>query len=222
MIVRALSFYKTTVGKKAMVAVTGIILFGFLIGHMLGNLQIFMGQQVFDHYAEFLKSKPGLLYVARLVLLSALVLHIACIVQLFLRNRRSRAIGYRKYKPIIAGIPSRSMFITGPAILVFLVYHLLHFTVGTFHSTAPNFNHEAVYQNVVTDFSHPAIAVIYIVAMFVIGFHLLHGVWSLFQTLGLNHPRYNAWRKVLSAVVATVLFVGFVLIPLAVLTGLVS
>jgi succinate dehydrogenase / fumarate reductase, cytochrome b subunit len=216
---RALTFYSTSLGKKVVMAVTGLILFGFVIGHVLGNLQVFLGAGPMNAYAALLKANAGLLWTVRLGLLAAVVLHIVAAVQLTRMSQRSRPEGYH-YKDVIqADYAARTMRWSGPIIAVFVVYHLLHFTTGSVH---PRFDVHDVYRNVIIGFSVWPVAVFYIIAMVALGFHLWHGIWSMFQSLGLNNPKTDAiWHRL--AVVATLaIVIGFISIPLAVLAGLIS
>src|SRR2546422_2829427 len=187
-LMRVARFYESTIGKKAVMAVTGLLLFGFLIAHMLGNLQIFLGPAVMNHYAERLHGNPGLLWTARTILLMAVVLHIWASIQLYLLKKEARPIGYVKYKPIHSSWASRSMMLSGLIIAAFVVFHLLHLTTGTIH---PRFIPLHAYENLVNGFLVIPFALAYIVAMIFIGFHLSHGAWSMFQSVGFSHPRYT-------------------------------
>jgi succinate dehydrogenase / fumarate reductase cytochrome b subunit len=210
--------YTTTVGKKILMAVTGIILVLYVIAHMLGNLQIYIGAEQIDAYARFLHSKPALLWVARSVLLFCLAVHTLAAVQLWLRNRASRPVKYRVFRPPSVDLAARTMVWSGPIVLAFVVYHILHFTTGDAH---PQFEELAPFHNVVTAFAVWWVAAIYIVANLVLAFHLYHGVWSLFQSLGWDHPRWGYLRRILAAAVAVVVGTANISIPLAVLAGVV-
>jgi succinate dehydrogenase / fumarate reductase cytochrome b subunit len=210
--------YETTVGKKALMAATGVILFGFVVVHLLGNLQIFQGPEKLNGYSEFLRRTGALLWVARAVLLFSVGVHILAAVQLTLRNWRARPHGYAKRRYREADYAARTMVWSGPIIAAFVVYHLLHLTLGTAH---PSFDPADVYGNVVTAFRAWPVALVYIVANALLAFHLYHGLWSLFQSLGLNHPDYNGWRRVVAAASAVAIGVGNITIPVAVLTGMV-
>jgi len=217
-LMRVARFYESTIGKKAVMAVTGLILFGFLIAHMLGNLQIFLGPAVMNHYAETLHGNPALLWTVRCVLLISVILHIWSSVQLSLIKKEARPIGYQVYKPLYSSWASRTMMLSGPIIAGFVVLHLLHLTTGTIH---PNFVPLHAYENLVTGFAVVPFALIYIAVMIFIGFHLSHGAWSMFQSVGFSHPRYTPLIKKVAAVVAWVLIAGFISVPVGVLTGLV-
>ena len=210
-------FYESTIGKKAVMAATGLILFGFLIAHMLGNLQIFLGRAVMNHYAETLHGNPGLLWTARTILLVSVVLHIWASIPLALLKKKARPVAYVKRANVQSSFASRTMMWSGPIIAAFVVFHLLHLTTGTLH---PNFAKLDAYNNLVTGFKVIPAAIAYIVAMVLIGMHLSHGIWSMFQSVGICHPRYTPMVKKFAAVVSWILVAGFVSVPVAVLTGL--
>ena len=217
-LMRVARFYESTIGKKAVMALTGLVLFGFLIAHMLGNLQIFLGPAVMNHYAETLHGNPAVLWTVRTVLLISVVLHIWSSVQLSLIKKEARPIAYVKYKPVQSSWASRTMMLSGPIIAAFVVFHLLHLTTGTVHS---HFVPLHAYENLVNGFLVVPFALMYIAAMVFIGFHLSHGAWSMFQSVGFSHPRYTPVIRRLAAVVAWVLIAGFISVPVAVLAGLV-
>lgn len=216
---KILGVYGTTIGKKVLMAVTGVVLFGFVVGHMVGNLQLYMGAEQLNHYAEFLQSKTALLWGVRLVLLFCVSVHILAAVQLWLRNRAARPVKYRVFNPPAVDYAARTMIWSGPIIAVFIVYHLLHFTVGTAHS---EFVRGDVYRNVVVGFSDPLVAGVYILANILLAVHLYHGLWSLFQTLGWDHPQLSPLRRVVAVVFAALIGAGNVSMPLAVLAGIVK
>ena len=210
------TFIGSTVGRKLVVAVTGIMLFGYLVLHVLGNMQIFAGPTRIDHYAELLRTSPPLLWGARIVLLAAVVVHIWLTVLLTLENRGARP-RYRGQVYRETDVASRIMIWSGLVLLAFIVFHILDLTVGTVN---PGFRAGHVFDNVIASLSRLPVAVFYLVAVTLLGFHLYHALWSLFQTLGLNHPRYNRWRRVFSVVFAVLVATGFASIPLAVMAGL--
>jgi succinate dehydrogenase / fumarate reductase cytochrome b subunit len=199
-------------------AVSGLILFGFLIAHMLGNLQVFLGREVMNHYAETLRANPPLLWTARIILLVMVVLHVWASIQLALLKKEARPVGYVKAGNVQASYASRTMLWSGPIILVFVIFHLLHLTTGTVH---PNFVALDAYDNVVNGFLVIPVSISYIVAMILVGMHLSHGVWSMFQSLGFSHPRYTPMIKTFASVFSWVLIAGFISVPIAVLAGLV-
>lgn len=222
---RAAAFYESVIGKKVVMAVTGFILFGFVLAHMLANLQVFVpvgpdGIQALDRYAEHLRDFPPLLWGARVVLLGSVILHIVAAWQLTILNKfEARASRYIKHTSVASNYASRTMVWSGPIIFFYIIYHLLDMTFGTVH---PDFHPGKVFQNVVTGFQNPVVAIFYVVANVLLAFHLYHGVWSMFQTLGISHPRYTPILKAASVGFAILIGVGFCSVPLAVLTGIVK
>jgi len=218
---RTYSLFDAKIGKKAIVAVTGIVLFGFVIVHMLGNLQIFLGPEAINSYAASLREVPALLWTARAVLLAAVVLHIVFSIQLTLDANAARPVAYRGRKSVATTYAARTMKFSGPLLAVFILYHLAHFTwPGVAMGDYQHSPHD-VYANVVRGFSVPWVVAIYLVAQVMLGLHLYHGAWSLFQSLGLNHPRYNRLREALPRALAFTVVIGNVVMPLAVLVGIV-
>lgn len=211
-------FYDSSIGKKAVMAVTGLVLFGFLILHMLGNLQVFLGRDVMNHYAETLHANMGLLWTARIVLLVSVLLHTWAAIQLTAVKAAARPIAYVKPGNVQGSAGSRTMMLSGPVIALFVIGHLLHFTTGTIH---PQFVELHAYENVVTGFSNPIVAALYIVAMILVAFHLSHGIWSMFQSIGFSHPRYTPMLKKFAAVFSWLLIAGFISVPIAVVAGMV-
>jgi succinate dehydrogenase / fumarate reductase, cytochrome b subunit len=211
------AFFGSTLGKKVVMAVSGVILVGWIIGHVLGNLLIFRGPVAVNEYAAFLKSNAAFLWGMRVFMLTMVVAHVVAAVQLYRIQRAARPEGYRALKPQASTFSSRSMRIGGFILAVFLVYHILHFTTGHLH---PSFSHTNVYGNMVSAFSIPWVAAIYIVAVAALGLHLFHGVWSVFQSLGINHRSINPARRRLATVIAVAVYIGFTAIPIAVLFGL--
>jgi succinate dehydrogenase / fumarate reductase, cytochrome b subunit len=217
----SMRFWQTTVGKKAIMAVTGVLLFLFVVGHLLGNLQIFEGPEKINKYAVFLRSLPALLWTTRIVLLTSVVLHIWSSFELWLLQREARPIGYVKKVNFSSTYASRTMQWSGPILLAFIIWHLLQFTFGAVHPGAP-FDEHNVYNNVVLGFQVWPVSLFYIIAMSMLCYHLYHGLWSMFQTLGFSHPVYTPILKVLAKLVAIVLAIGYVSIPAAVLAGLIK
>ncbi len=228
---RVVALYRSTVGKKVLMAVSGFIWFGFLIGHMAGNLKAFTGQESFNHYAEFLRHMGEplvpptfLLWVARGLLILALGVHVLMAFQTWGRSRSARQAGYRKEEQLSFSWASRFMRWGGVLILVFIVYHILHMTLGTVHADfrpADASGHYA-YHNLVTGLSNPLVAGFYILAMAAICLHLWHGIWSMMQTLGANHPKYRDFRRPIAVGFALVIFLGFISVPISVLAGILS
>jgi succinate dehydrogenase / fumarate reductase cytochrome b subunit len=216
---KAVRLWDSTNGKKAVMAVSGFILFLFVLGHMLGNLQVFEGPAQFNRYAQLLRTLPEGLWAVRIILLIMVVLHIVAAVQLALRKRTARPIGYAKRKPIGSTYASRTMYWSGPIIFAFIVYHLLDLTSGNLN---PNFIEGDVYHNVIASFSNPFVSAWYIFAMVLLAFHLRHGLWSMFNSLGLTHPRYTPALRRAATFFAVVIFLGFISVPIGVLTGIVK
>jgi len=217
---RAATFFGSSIGKKVVMAATGLVLYGFVIGHMLGNLQIFLGPKAINDYAEFLQHflhGQGI-WLARAGLLVAVVLHVWSAVALTLTNWSARPIGYRDWQARESTYASRTMVWSGPILAAFILYHLAHFTTGSVH---PDFVRGDVFHNVVLGFQNPFASAFYVLAMCALGLHMYHGFWSMLHTLGLSHPRWNPVRLTASLVLAGVVVGGNVSIPLAVLAGLV-
>ena len=210
--------YSSTLGKKILMAVTGIILFGFVVGHMIGNLQLYLGAETLNHYAELLQSNKPFLWTFRLVLLFCVSVHVMAAVQLWLRNRRSRPVKYRVFNPPEVDYAARTMVWSGPIILAFILYHLGDFTIGCTHH---DFVRGDVYHNVVSSFQVWWVAAIYILANLMLAIHLYHGLWSLFQTFGWDHPRFGGVRRWIAIAFALLIGAGNISMPLAVLTGVV-
>ena len=214
---RAARFWDSANGKKAVMAVTGAMMFGFVLLHMAGNLQIFEGPDQFNKSAQLLRTLPEALWAARFVLLAAVTAHTVAAVQLALRNRRARPVAYSKKEAIASTYASRTMYWSGPIVLAFVIYHLLHFTFGL--TGVPEFIEGDVYHNVVNGFQNPLIAAWYVLAMLLLCLHLHHGISSMFQTLGIGHPRYTPWFKKAAALLAVVIFLGFISVPVGVVLG---
>jgi succinate dehydrogenase / fumarate reductase, cytochrome b subunit len=220
-----LTLYDTTIGKKVVMALTGFVLYGFVMVHMIGNLKVFSGPEKINAYGVFLREVGGpifseefLLWLARVVLLVSVVLHMVAAYQLTRLDLASRPINYAVRKNNASGYAARTLRWGGVIIALFIVYHILHFTTGTVH---PSFRGGDVYHNLVAGFANPLVSLFYVVAMLALGVHLYHGAWSMFQTLGLNNTnnkRFFQWLATLSAVA---LVVGNTSIPLAVLFGLI-
>lgn len=216
---RVFTFYNSSIGKKVVMAVTGLIGFGYVVAHMAGNLQVFAGPAKLNAYATFLKSNMALLWSARSILLIAVVLHIVASYQLARMSLKSRPVSYDHWRPVASNYASRTMRWSGPLIGLFIIYHLLHLTTGVVH---PDFQERDVYANVIKGFRVWYISAIYIVAMLALGLHLYHGAWSMFQSLGINHPQYNGLIRALATIITIIVVVGFISIPLAVLLGFLS
>ena len=211
-------FYDSSIGKKIVMALTGLVLSGFLLGHMLGNLQVFLGREVMNHYAETLHGNLPLLWGVRILLLVSVLLHAWAAIQLTAVKAAARPIPYVKPANVQGTTGSRTMMLSGPVIALFVIGHLLHLTTGTIH---PQFVELHAYENVVNAFSNPIASGLYIIAMVLVGFHLSHGIWSMFQSVGFSHPRYTPLIKKFSGTFAWLLIAGFIAVPISVLAGLV-
>jgi succinate dehydrogenase / fumarate reductase, cytochrome b subunit len=217
---KAVRFYQASIGKKAVMAVTAVVLFGYVVAHLAGNLQVYMGAEQMDRYAAFLHSMPVLLWGVRLLLLVCVVLHITASIQLTLLKQEARPVGYVKKEAIASSLASRSMIWSGAMIAAFIIYHLLDLTTGLANTAQYQDLH--AYENLVYSFRRIPVSVFYILAVSLLGMHLYHGIWSMFQTMGFSHPRYTPMLKRAAAWVAILLTAGFISIPVAVLTGLVG
>lgn len=226
-------FFRSSIGSKYVMAVTGILLLGFVIGHLVGNLQAFPwfgGRAGFNGYAEFLKQHPGITWPVRIVLLVIFGLHVATGIRLARANRAARPSRYAAETTIQASYASRSMVLTGLVTLAYLVYHLLHFTFGVtnpeHHASrevlAGGASRHDVYVMLVKGFQSPGIAAAYLVAMVLLGLHLSHGVSSFWQSLGLHHGRYTPWLRRLGPVVGIVIAAAYISIPVSVWLGIIA
>ena len=211
--------WDSSVGKKAIMAVTGLIWAAYLITHMLANLLVFEGPAKINGYSAFLHGTGGALWAARLVLFVALILHIVAAVQLAERRHEARPARYAAGRdPQVSTLASRSIRWGGALILVFLVYHILHFTIGTAH---PHFVEGNPYQNVASGFHNPVVVLFYLIAMVAVGLHLYHGIWSSGRSLGVSSPSPHPLRRSLALVLALLVWLGFSVIPLAVYGGVI-
>jgi succinate dehydrogenase / fumarate reductase, cytochrome b subunit len=227
---RVLNLYRSSVGKKSLMAVTGILLVGFVFGHMAGNLKAFQSWDPaggtlhpLDQYGEFLREfgypilpEYGVLWVARIALLAAVLVHMFAAYRLWTQSRAARTRGYRKAESQVFSYASRTMRWGGVIIFLFVIYHILHFTTGDVH---PDFEYGAVYANLVTGFQSTPVALFYIVAVGALSLHVYHGIWSAFATLGVQNARVERARRPLAAALAIVLFLGYISVPVAVLAG---
>lgn len=225
---RVVHLTRSTVGKKILMAITGAVLVLFVIGHMIGNLKVFQGREAFNGYAEWIREAfypvlphMGALWLARIVLLGAVLVHIWAAFATWSKSRAARSHGYREVTDLSFSYASRTMRWGGVILLLFIVYHILHFTTGHAYVSG-DFVKGDVYGNFVTAFRNPLVLGAYAVAQLALCFHLYHGVWSGFQTLGANHPRLNPWRRPLAGVIAAGVFVGFMLPPVSVFAGAVG
>ena len=222
---RAIHFYAAPIGKKAVMAITGLILFGYVLGHMLGNLQIFSPDpDQINHYAAFLHSTANFapLWVIRFVLFAAVAWHIIAAVQLTKIKIYARPVGYVKKKDLPTSYAARTMMWSGPIIAAFVIFHVLHLTVGAVMPLRDvGENQPDVRYNIVSGLQNPLVSAFYILAMALLCMHLYHGLWSMCQSLGWIDPRHNEKIKKAAGAIAILTCVGFVSVPLAVLGGLV-
>lgn len=220
------TFARSSIGAKVLMALSGVLLFGFVMVHMLGNLQIFLGPEPYNAYAHFLKGTPELLWTARLTLLSAVMLHIVTGIRLAWLNRQARPVAYREKSFTRATLTSRSALYTGLVVMAFIVYHLAHFTLGLTDPTHydlidPKGYHDA-YAMFVYGFQNVWVSSFYIVAMVLLGLHLEHGVSSMLQTLGINHPRINGLTGKVGPIFAVLVVLGNISMPIAVMLGYIT
>jgi succinate dehydrogenase cytochrome b subunit len=214
---RVLGLWGTSVGKKAVMAVTGLVMFAYLITHVLANLLVFQGPAKINAYSRFLHGTGGALWGARLVLLACVVLHIVAAVQLTGRRQAARPIDYATGRqPQVSTLASRTIRWGGGLILVFLVYHIMHFTLGTVH---PTFVEGDPYHNVAAGFANPLVVLFYEVAMVAVGLHLYHGIWSSGRSLGMSSPSPHPLRRQLALALSVIVWAGFTVIPIAVYMG---
>ena len=222
---RAIRFYAAPLGKKAVMAATGAVLFAYVVGHLIGNLQIYAADhERINRYAAFLHDPANFvpLWAIRAFLAACLAAHVTASVQLWWQNRCARPERYRKKDDLPSAYAARTMVWSGPIIGGFVVFHVLHLTSGAvlpLRDVGWNPNTPDVRANVIAGFHNPAISAVYIVAMGLLCLHLFHGVWSMFQTMGVSHPRYTPMLKTLSAVCAIVILLGNLSIPIAVMAG---
>jgi succinate dehydrogenase / fumarate reductase cytochrome b subunit len=223
------NFYSSTIGKKVAMALSGLVLVLFVVGHMAGNLKIFAGinpasgDYKIDDYGRFLRTmgsemlgESGVLWLVRIVLLACLVVHAVSGILLAKANRAAKPEGYKVKSYRSANAASLTMIYGGLFLLFFVVFHILHFTTGTLHWS---FVEVEVYANVWQSFQNFLTAGFYVVAMALLALHLYHGTWSMFQTLGVDTPRWNQGLRTLAKVVAVALFVGFSAVPVSIAFG---
>lgn len=219
--------YRSALGKKYVMAITGVVGIGFLVGHLLGNLKLYQGPAATEAYAVWLRESLGYpllprtwtLWLLRITLIAALALHVHAAYALTLVNHRARPRRYASRPDhVAADFAGRTMRWTGVIVLLFLGYHLADYTWGVEALPGP-YERGAVYANVVGSLEVPVVGALYSVSVVALGAHLYHGAWSMFQSLGISHPRFNHWRRGLAVGVATVLTAGFLSFPVAVWTG---
>lgn len=218
---RAARFWRSAIGKKIVMAVTGIIGIGFLIAHVAGNMAIFRGPEAMNSYSHFLHGPAAeLLWATRLVLVLAVILHILAAYQLTQQSRAARPVEYRRREPQVATLADRTMRWGGVLLLAFIIFHILHFTTGTIRP-AGVYTEGDVYANVVAGFRVWWVALFYVIAMAFLGLHLYHGAWSSARSLGATGESSNPLRRTASGALAALIWLGFTMIPVAVFFGLV-
>ena len=217
------TFAKSSIGAKVVMAFSGMVVLGFVLGHMLGNLQLFLGPEALNSYAHALQTTPLLLWGTRVVVGLAILAHIVSGVRLSWMNREARPNRYEKKAYVRATLGSRTMALSALVLFAFIIYHLLHFTLGVTHP-----DHKAlvdavgrpdVYSMVILGFQQPIVAISYVIAMLLLGLHLSHGASSMFQSLGLNHEKYNGMIEKIGPALAIIIVIGNCSMPLAVLLG---
>jgi succinate dehydrogenase / fumarate reductase, cytochrome b subunit len=216
---RVVGFWQSTNGKKVVMALTGVMMFLFVIGHLLGNLLVFAGRAQINAYAQFLHFDDSLLWIVRTILIIAATMHVVVTIQLALRNKEARPIGYLHKKAINSSYASRTMYWSGPIILTFIIFHLLQFTAGYIHPET-KFIPNDVYHNLVTGFRVWWVSAWYVFAICLLGLHLRHGLWSMLQSIGLAHSlrKERAFKRV--ALGISILIVGvYISIPISILLG---
>ena len=220
---RAAALYRSSVGKKVLMAVTGFVWFGFLVGHLVGNLKLYNGADHFNEYAHHLREigvpllpPEGYLWAFRAFVFTAFLIHVLMAWQTSSASWAARSTKYRKQESLSFSMMSRFMRWGGVFILTFMVFHILHLTTGQLH---PNFVEGEAYANTIVGLSNPFVAGFYVLAVVAVCAHLYHGLWSMFQTMGAAHPKYHRFRRPFAVIMAALLFVGFVSIPVAVLAG---
>ena len=222
------NIFRSSLGKKFIMAVTGFVLFLFVVGHLAGNLQIFLGPEAINRYGHFLQSNPELIWPARIGLLLMVVLHIWSAIQLSAENKAARPVAYGQYKPVGSSYASRTMLMSGIIIFVFIVYHLLHFTaqVQYVNLTGKNFvdfvdpqKRHDIYTMMIVGFRNPLVSGFYVLGMALLCLHLSHGTSSMFQSIGWKNKAYGPCLDKLSRLVALLIFLGYASIPVAILSG---
>ncbi|HSI82389.1 MAG: succinate dehydrogenase cytochrome b subunit [Candidatus Methylacidiphilales bacterium] len=223
-----LNFFRSSIGLKIIMALTGLALFGFTVGHMAGNLQMFLAPEHINKYAAFLQGQKELLWMARIGLLVAVFLHIYAAVKLSALNAMARPVSYSDpaKSATRASVASRTMLLSGVVVMVFIVFHLLHFTGGFiqpdyFHYEDPAGRHD-VYRMVFEGFKNPLISGFYIISVVLLGAHLSHGLMSMFRSLGLSSPAYRRQQELFANAFSALIVVGMAIVPFAVLIGLIN
>lgn len=216
---RVVSFWQSTNGKKVVMALTGVMMFLFVIGHLLGNLLVFAGRAQINAYAQFLHFDDSLLWIVRTILIIAATMHVVVTIQLALRNKEARPIGYLHKKAINSSYASRTMYWSGPIVLTFIIFHLLQFTAGYIHPET-RFIPNDVYHNLVTGFRVWWVSAWYVFSISLLGLHLRHGLWSMLQSIGLAHSlRKEQTLKLVALIISVLIVLGYISIPISILLG---
>jgi len=222
-----IEFYRSAVGKKWVMALTGVALLGYVVAHMIGNLKIYFGPEEINHYGEALRDLGGnlaprthLLWALRISLLGAALLHVHAAYTLTYTNWKARGGRYRERDYSVVTYASRTMRLTGTVVLFFVFFHLADLTWGVSAAAPEEFFRGDVYSNLVASFERLPVAIFYVLANIALGLHIFHGTWSLFQSLGWSHPRFNQWRKVLAAVLTAAVVIINLSFPIAVQAGI--
>ena len=228
------NLFKSSVGKKYVMAVTGAVLFLFVIGHLVGNLQVFLGAEAINRYGHFLQSNPELIWPARLTLLLMVGLHIWSATKLSLENKAARPVAYAVYQPVGSSYASRTMLVGGSIVFVFIIFHLLHYTaeVQYLNFTGQNFaafmeqlpgqvpaERHDIFKMMVVGFRNPLVSGFYVLGLALLSLHLSHGASSMFQSLGWKNEAYRPFLDKAAQVVAVLIFLGYTSIPIAILCG---
>ena len=222
------NIFRSSLGKKFIMAVSGFVLFVFVIGHLAGNLQIFLGRETINRYGHFLQTNPELIWPARLFLLLIVGLHIWAAVKLSVENKAARPVGYAQYRPVGSSYASRTMLMSGLIIFVFVVYHILHFTVQVRYInltgqsfvdfTDPEKRHD-IFKMMIVGFNNRWVSAFYIMGMALLGLHLSHGASSMFQSIGWKNRAYGPVLDKLARIGALLIFLGYSSIPVAIMCG---
>lgn len=222
------NLFESSVGKKFLMAVSGCILFLFVLGHMVGNLQIFLGPEAINRYGHFLQSNVEIIWPARITMLATLAIHVWSAIRLSLENKAARPEAYGQYNPVGSTLASRTMLIGGSVIFCFVVFHLLHYTVmvrylnGTgqdFSAFMDSEHRHDIFKMVVVGFNNPLVSGFYVLSIGLLCLHLSHGVSSMFQSLGLNDAGYRPWLDNAARAISVIIFLGYTSIPIAILLG---
>jgi succinate dehydrogenase / fumarate reductase cytochrome b subunit len=222
------NIFKSSLGKKYIMAVTGVVLFLFVLGHLAGNLQVFLGPEALNRYGHFLQTNPELIWPARLVLLLMLVLHVWSAATLSLENKAARPVAYAEYQPVGSTYASQTMLMSGSVVFVFVLYHLLHFTVQVkyLNLTGQNFvdftdpeRRHDIFKMMVVGFNNGWVSAFYILGMALLCLHLSHGASSMFQSLGWKNDAYRPYLDKGARLLALLIFLGYTSIPVAILLG---